>query len=90
MATVVYVLCAITSGACAVLLARSYRRTRTRLLLWSAICFGFLLVDNILLVVDLAIWTARDLRILRTSVALAGLLVLLYGFIFDTRTGGGA
>lgn len=84
MATTVYVLCALTSTACALLLARSYRRTRTRLLLWSALCFTFLALNNILLFVDLAIWTSHDLRVFRTATALAGVTVLLYGFIFDT------
>jgi hypothetical protein len=83
MATAVYVLCALTSTACALLLARSYRRTRTRLLLWSALCFTFLALNNILLFVDLAIWTSRDLRVIRIATALVGVSVLLYGFIFD-------
>jgi hypothetical protein len=87
MATVVYVLCALTSCTCAVLLTRSHRRTGSRLLLWSAICFGFLALNNVLLVVDLAIWTSHDLRVVRTASALAGVSVLLYGFIFDAKGG---
>jgi hypothetical protein len=83
MATVVYVLCALTSCTCAVLLARSWQRTRTRLLMWSALCFTFLALNNILLVVDLAIWTSGDLRIVRSATALAGVAVLLYGLVFD-------
>jgi hypothetical protein len=83
MATVVYVLCALTSCACAVLLARSWQRTRTRLLMWSALCFTFLALNNILLVVDLAVWTSHDLRVVRSATALAGVVVLLYGFVFD-------
>jgi hypothetical protein len=84
MATVVYVLCALTSTTCAVLLARSYLRTRTRLLLWSALCFIFLALNNILLLVDLAVWTSHDLGVIRTATALVGVSILLYGFIFDT------
>lgn len=75
--------CALTSVTCAVLLARSYLKPRTRLLLWSALCFFFLSLNNLLLVVDLAIWTTQDLRLLRGS-ALVGPTLLLYGFIFDT------
>ena len=37
--TTVYVLCFLTSAACAWLLGRSYARTGTRLLLWSSVCF---------------------------------------------------
>lgn len=84
MATVAYVLCAVTSAACAVLLTRAYLRGRTRLLLWSAWCFVFLALSNVLLVVDLAIWTTQDLGVARTGSALVGVSLLLYGFIFDT------
>ena len=40
MGLFVYVLCLLTSLACAVLLLRSYRQTRIRLLLWSGLCFA--------------------------------------------------
>ena len=39
MAETVYILCALTCMACAVLLLRGYRRSRARFLLWSSICF---------------------------------------------------
>ena len=39
---IVYILCFLTSAACAWLLGRSYARSGVRLLLWSSICFGFL------------------------------------------------
>ena len=87
MATVVYALCALTSLACAVLLTRGYVRARTRLLFWSAWCFWVLFVNNVLLVVDLAIWTDQDLRLVRTATGLAGLLLLLYGLVFDVEEG---
>jgi drug/metabolite transporter (DMT)-like permease len=87
MATVVYVLCALTSSACAWLLARSWQRTRTRLLMWSALCFALLALNNIMLVIDLALWTSHDLSVVRSSTALAAVAVLLYGFVFDL--GGG-
>ena len=60
---------------------------RTRLLLWSAVCFAFLAVENVLLLLDLSVWTGIDLRAVRTGAALAGLTALLYGFIFDTDRG---
>jgi hypothetical protein len=83
MATVVYALCAATSSLCAVLLTRGYRRSRARLLFWSAWCFGFLALNNVLLIVDLSLWKDADLRDVRTGSGLAGLLLLLYGLIFD-------
>lgn len=87
MATAIYVLCALTSAACAVLLTRAYLRSRTRLLLWSAWCFAFLALNNVLLVVDLTILTEQDLRVARTGSALIGVSLLLYGFIFNLDEG---
>ena len=40
MAEVIYVLCAVTSVVCAVLLQRQYAKTGTTLLAWSAVCFA--------------------------------------------------
>ena len=42
----VYLLCFLTSFACAVLLLRSYRASLARLLLWSGLCFLLLAVTN--------------------------------------------
>ena len=88
MATLVYLLCALTSIACAALLLTAYRRTRARLLLWTFLCFAWLAVNNVLLVVDLTLIKDVDLSIPRVGTALAGLLVLLYGLIYDTDRGG--
>ena len=79
----VYVLCALTAAACAVLLLRGYRRSRQRLLLWSGLCFVGLALNNVLLVVDVRDAAATDLSFLRTLPALAGIALLLYGFIWD-------
>ncbi len=84
MATVVYLLCAVTSIVCAALLLSAFWRSRARLLLWTFLCFGWLAVNNILLVVDLAVVKDVDLSIPRVATALVGLLVLLYGLIYDT------
>lgn len=79
----VYVLCAATSLACAVLLVRGYRATRTRLLLWSSICFVGLAVNNVLLFVDLVMAPGIDLSLVRTVAAAVGVLVLVYGLVWD-------
>lgn len=84
MAEVVYVLCTVTSFACALLLARGYLRSRTRLLLWSALCFAGLTTNNALLFVDLVIFPGVDLSIWRGVSGVAGLAFLLYGMIWDT------
>lgn len=90
MATAVYILCALTSLVCALLLLAAYRRERARLLLWSCLCFGWLAVNNALLVVDLVLATDVDLSIARVSTALIGLLTLLFGLIYDTGRSEGA
>jgi hypothetical protein len=82
----VYLLCAATSIACAALLLRGYLRHRTRLLLWSSLCFGLLALNNALLFVDLILVpTAIDLSLWRSLTALAGVAVLLFGLIWESR-----
>ncbi len=81
--TAVYTLCFLTSSACAALLARSYWRTGTRLLLWSALCFLFLAANNLMVIVDLLVLPEMDFRLWRHLLSLAALGVLLFGFIWD-------
>jgi hypothetical protein len=84
MAEAVYILCALTSLACAVLLLRGYGRSRTRLLLWSGLCFVGLAVSNVLLFLDLVIFPEGDLSVWRSASALLGIGTLLYGLIWDS------
>jgi hypothetical protein len=85
VATVVYVLCAVTSAACAAVLVAARRRAHEPLLSWTAGCFCLLAVNNALLVLDLAVLgDDLDLRPLRSATALAGFLLLLVGLIVDT------
>ena len=79
----VYILCLLTSGACAYLLARNYRRTGTRLLMWSALCFLFLALNNGVVFIDALVLTDLDLAIPRLALSLAAVAVLLFGFIWD-------
>ncbi|MBS0298074.1 MAG: hypothetical protein JSR45_17370 [Proteobacteria bacterium] len=74
----------LTSLACAFLLARAWRRTRTALLLWTAACFGLLAINNVLLVIDLLIFPQNDLSLARQVTALGAVGVLLYGFVRET------
>ncbi len=85
MASAVYVLCAVTSMACAVLFYRSYRANRAALLFWSGVCFAGLAINNILLFVDLALVPSVDLSLVRSGVAVAAIGVLLYGLIWRSR-----
>lgn len=84
IAELIYILCALTSATCVVLLFRSYARTRVKLLFWSALCFVGLTLNNILLIVDRATIGVVDLSAVRAIPALAGVLLLLWGMIQDT------
>ena len=86
MATFVYVLCALTSLACAVLLLRGYAASRVRLLLWSGLCFAGLFLNNVLLIVDVRLVAETDLSVWRSLPALLGVAVLLYGLVWDSRS----
>ena len=81
----VYLLCFLTSAACALLLARSYRRTRARLLFWSGLCFLLLAANNLLVVVDLLLIPGIDLRLVRYLLQLAAVGLLLFGFVWDVE-----
>ena len=81
---VLFTLAVLTCLSCTVLLFRGYARSGMRLLLWSALCFVFLSVNNLLLFFDLIVFTQVDLRPFRLAAALIGLLFLLYGFIFES------
>jgi hypothetical protein len=85
MAEVVYVLCALTSIICALLLFRGFRRTGTRLLFWSAWSFVWLALNNLLLFVHLILVPTMDLGILRAATAFIGLMVLVFGLIWESR-----
>ena len=82
---ILYVLAVLTCLTCTVLLFRGYGASRQRLLLWSALCFVFLTVNNLLLFFDLAVFAELDLRPYRLAAALVGLAFLLYGFIFESE-----
>jgi hypothetical protein len=83
---IVYTLCLMTSAACAWLLGRTWRRTGTPLLFWSAICFALLAANNLVLILDMLIVKSVDLGLVRLSLSLGAVAVILFGFIWN---GGG-
>lgn len=83
--TAIYSLCLLTSAGCAFLLVRSFAQSRARLLLWSALCFVLLAVNNLLVVLDLLLLPAVDLVPLRNLASLAAVGVLIFGFIWETE-----
>lgn len=85
MVEVTYVLNTLVCVACAVMLFLAWRRTRARLLMLSAICFGLLSANNVLIFVDVLVVPDIDLGVIRAASALAGFSVLLFGLIWETR-----
>ena len=83
MPETIYSLCALTSLFCAVLLWRSYRRSRTKLLMWSTWCFFGLALNNVLLVVDLMVVPDVNLTLARAGVALIAMVLLLIGLTWE-------
>jgi hypothetical protein len=83
--TVLLLLAVLTSLSCMVLLFRGYARTTARLLFWSALCFVFLSLNNVLLFTDIVILPVEgDLRIYRLLASLAAIVCLLYAFIWES------
>ncbi|HEY7503447.1 MAG TPA: DUF5985 family protein [Gemmatimonadales bacterium] len=85
MAAAVYLLCALTSLLCAVLLLRGYGQRKIRLLLWSGVGFVWFALANTMLVVDLLILPRVDLQLWRDVPTLAGVILLVYGLVWDTN-----
>jgi uncharacterized protein DUF5985 len=78
---VIYLLCVLTSGLCAWLLSVAFRRRRQSLLLWSALCFGMLTVNNLTVLADMIWLPDVDLSLVRALTALAAGMLLLWGFV---------
>ena len=85
MAMLIYALCALTALACAVLLLLGSRRSGSRMLLWSGLCFAGLALTNGLIVVDALNGDALDLGMLRLIVSLGAIMLLLYGLVFEEK-----
>lgn len=83
MAALIYSFCALTALACAALLLRGYQRTRLGLLFWSGLCFLGLTASNFILVLDRIVYPDVDLSGPRLWLALAGLLLLVLGLVWE-------
>jgi hypothetical protein len=83
LAAAVYILSALISLASAALLLRSFAHTRTSLLFWAGLCFVGLTLNNVLLFVDKVLVADADLSTWRGLPALAGMLVLVYGLVWE-------
>lgn len=84
MAEIVYTLCMLTSIGCAVLLLRSYARTRARLVLWCGLGFCCLAINNLLLVLDWVVLPETDLLPVRAISSVIAILIIDVGLIWET------
>lgn len=85
MASLIYALCALTSGLCAWLLLRAYRGSRYRLLFWSGLFFIIVTINNLFLMADKLFFPMMDLSVLRYILALAAHGLLLFGLISESK-----
>ena len=83
MSETIYILCALTSLACAWMLFKAYAQSRHRLLFWSGMCFAVMTVNNLILVIDKLVFPDVDLLILRQVSALIAVMLLLFGLIYE-------
>lgn len=81
----VYLLCLATSVVCAGLLFRAYGRSGAKLLLWTAIAFSFLSINNLFLVADMLVFPDVYLTPARQLTSGLALAVLLYGFVWESE-----
>jgi hypothetical protein len=86
MREAVYILCAVTSLTCALLLLRGYSKSRHRLLFWSGLCFAGLALNNLLMVVDFLVVPHVNLAPVRHGTALLSLAILLYGLVWTSQS----
>ena len=78
-----YVICTITSLASAALMLRSMRGSGGRLLLWGAVFFLGMALNNVALLINAM--TDADLSIAPNIVMLVSIAALLYGLIWDMK-----
>jgi hypothetical protein len=85
MVGLVYFLCALTALLCSWLLLRAYRDSGYKLLLWGGLCFIGLTLNNTLLIIDKLLVPYMDLSTWRLVLAIASVMVFLYGLIWDSE-----
>jgi hypothetical protein len=81
--TAIYVLYLFAAALCTWLLLRGYRRSGTRLLFWSGLCFGFLSLNGLAILADILLLPDSDLQLFRHLASLAAAGTLLFGLIWE-------
>jgi hypothetical protein len=85
IAKAIYLLCAAASLVVALMLLRQYLKSRTRLLLWSLVCFTGLAANNVLVYIDLVVYTGVDLSVYRSAAGAVAMAAMVYGLVWETR-----
>ena len=85
MSAALYILTAVTTLVCSILLLRAYIRVRNRLLLWSGLCFVGLTIDNVLMLADVILFPAVDLYTYRLTSAAVSISLLLFGLVWERQ-----
>ena len=85
MNATIYALCALAALVCAVMLALGARRSRSRMLVWSAICFALFAAANVVLVLDFVVFPGLALWPVRQGLSLLAVGSLVYGLIVEDR-----
>jgi hypothetical protein len=80
---IVYLLCFLTSFVAMVLLLRGYVSNGSKLLMWSALAFIALAINNFVLFVDIVLLPTVSLLWVRELAEAAAVCVLLYGFVWE-------
>jgi len=83
MVLLIYALCASTALACSILLLLGARRSGSRMLFWSGLCFAALTFTNSLVIADHYLFRQVDLAPLRLGSAVVAIALLLYGLVFE-------
>lgn len=81
----IYILCFLAAALCTWLLFRGYWRTGAKLLFWSGLCFAFLSLNSLAVILDIVVWADTDLQLLRHSASLAAVGTLLVGLIWEAE-----
>jgi hypothetical protein len=85
MAEIVYIMCAVMSIACTLMLMRGYRMSKSHLLLWSSFCFAGLAFSNLVLFVDMVILPQVNIggMFWRNFLSAISGSLLLFGLIWE-------
>lgn len=80
----IYLLCFLTSVICLALLARGYRRSGVKLLLWTSIAFVAIAINNFFLFLDVVLFPNIDLMPYRVTSSFIGTAIMFYGLVWET------